>query len=98
MATHRNTWWALLVLAFACLSAAQERGQEDSAGVPTYRAAVSEVQVTFFATDGSNHPARALTTSDFAIVDNERIVRNFRSLARSDETSLDAVVLVDLSE
>ena len=69
----------------------------DSSGPPTYRSTVSEVRVTFFATDENNHPLGTLTKSDFAVVDNERVVRNFRSFTHSDETSLDVVVLVDLS-
>jgi VWFA-related protein len=69
-----------------------------SSGRPTYRSTVSEVRVTFFATDENNHPLATLTKSDFAVVDNERVVRNFRSFTHSDETSLDVVALVDLSE
>jgi len=100
----------LPLLACTCLSAAQDPGKQkdkdkekgkafcNSAGEPTFRSAVSEVRVTFFATDESNHALQTLTTSDFAIVDNERVVRKFRSLTRSDEASLDVVVLVDLSE
>ena len=38
-----------------------------------------------------------LTKADFAVVDGETVVRNFRSFARSEETALDLVVLVDLS-
>ncbi|MGD0791211.1 MAG: VWA domain-containing protein [Terriglobales bacterium] len=76
---------------------AAEEASDDS-GVPTYRSTVSEVRVTFFATDESNHPVATLTTSDFAVVDNERVVRNFRSFMHTDETSLDVVALVDLSE
>ena len=76
----------------------QDKALYDSAPELTFRSAVSEVRVTFFATDESNHALQTLTTSDFAIVDNERVVRNFRSLTRSDEASLDVVVLVDLSE
>jgi VWFA-related protein len=106
---HRHTWRALLLLlVLTCASAAQDlnpdQGQDpdkashDSAEAPTYRSAVSEVRVTFFATDESNHLQQTLTASDFAIVDNDRVVRNFRSLMPSDETSLDLVVLVDLSE
>ena len=62
---------------------------------PTYRSTVSEVRVTFFVTDENNHPLATLAKSDFAIVDNERVVRTFRSFTRSDETSLDVVALVD---
>jgi VWFA-related protein len=69
----------------------------DPSGLPKYRSTVSEVRVTFFATDENNHPLATLTKSDFAVVDNERVVRNFRSLTHSDETSLDVVALVDLS-
>jgi VWFA-related protein len=76
----------------------QDSAPFDSAHEPTFRSAVSEVRVTFFATDESNHALQTLTTSDFAIVDNEKVVRNFRSLTRSDQASLDVVVLVDLSE
>jgi len=76
----------------------QDKALYDSAPEPTFRSAVSEVRVTFFATDESNHALQTLTTSDFAIVDNEKVVRNFRSLTRSDQASLDVVVLVDLSE
>jgi len=74
----------------------QER-QRDS-GLPTYHSTVSEVRVTFFATDENNHPLDNLTKSDFAVVDSERIVRNFRSFTHSDETALDLLVLVDTSE
>ncbi len=106
MSIHWHTWPVLLVLlVLTCALVAQDqnpdRGQDpdrNSADVPTYRSAVSEVRVTFFATDESNRPVQTLAGSDFAIVDNERVVRNFRSLTRSDETSFDLVVLVDLSE
>jgi len=53
--------------------------------------------VTFFATDENNHVLETLTKADFAVVDGETVVRNFRSFARSEETALDLVVLVDLS-
>jgi VWFA-related protein len=79
-----------------CLSAAEDG--HDSAGVPTYRTVVSEVRVTFFATDENNRSLQTVTKLDFAVVDNEEVVRSFRSLQPSDETALDLVVLVDLSE
>jgi VWFA-related protein len=72
--------------------------KNDVSGVATYRSTVSEVRVTFFATDENNRALETVTKSDFAVVDSELVIRNFRSLTRSDETSLDVVVLVDLSE
>jgi len=71
---------------------------DSPSGLPTYRSTVSEVRVTFFVTDENNRPLEAVTKSDFAVVDNERVVRNFRSFMHSDENSLEVVVLVDLSE
>jgi VWFA-related protein len=64
----------------------------------TYRTTVSEVRVTFFTTDENNHPVDTVRKDDFAIVDSSMVVREFRSLSRSDETALDVVVVVDASE
>lgn len=71
-----------------------------SSAVPstTYRITVSEVRVTFFATEQNNRPVDDVRRDDFAIVDNGIVVRDFRSLLRSDETALDVVALVDASE
>jgi VWFA-related protein len=94
----RSTLLALSVLiyVFTYASAADDTNRPPVA--PTYRSNVSEVRVTFFATDENNHALATLTKSDFAVVDNELVVRNFRSFTHSDETSLDVVALVDLSE
>jgi len=97
MLTHWHTRLALLAL-FTLTSVLAAEDASDASGVPTYRSTVSEVRVTFFATDENNHPVATLTKSDFAVVDNELVVRNFRSFTHSDETSLDVVALVDLSE
>ena len=94
----RSVLLALFVLAYSSAAAVSAEDTNDSSGPPTYRSTVSEVRVTFFATDENNHPLETLTKSDFAVVDNERVVRNFRSFTHSDETSLDVIVLVDLSE
>jgi VWFA-related protein len=101
MLAHGHTRSAILALSvftyvFTCTAAAEDTN--GSSGLPTYRSTVSEVRVTFFAIDENNHPLETLTKSDFAIVDNERVVRNFRSFTHSDETSLDVVALVDVSE
>jgi VWFA-related protein len=101
MLTHwHNRSVLLLVFLSACASFAQlvDGTTNDFSGAPTYRSAASEVRVTFFATGENNHPVESLTKSDFAVVDNERVLRNFRSFTHSDETSLDVVVLVDMSE
>ncbi len=66
--------------------------------VATYRAAVSEVRVQFFTTDQNNHAVDNVHQDDFAIVDGGNVVRDFRSLARSEDTALDVLVLVDSSE
>ena len=70
----------------------------DPPGLPTFHSSVSEIRVTFFATGESHRPAPTIAKSDFAVVDNERVVRNFRSFTRSDENALNVVVLVDLRE
>lgn len=67
-------------------------------GGPTFRTSVSEVRVTFFATDGNSEPVERVTNSDFAVIDNGMVVRTFRSFARSDETAIDLVALLDVSE
>lgn len=62
-----------------------------------YKTGTSEVRVSFFATDENNRRMAKITPNDFAVVDGEIVVREFRSLAPSDETPLDIVALVDLS-
>lgn len=64
----------------------------------TYHRIVSEVRVTLFATDENNRPVESLGKDDFAIVDGDMVVREFRSLTRSDETALDVLILLDTSE
>jgi VWFA-related protein len=90
---------ALFVLTYAVLTyAAAAEKTNDSSPLPTYRSVVSQVQVRFFATDENNRPVAALTKSDFAVVDNGLVIRNFRSFTAGGGTSLDVVALVDLSE
>lgn len=104
--THVRLILALSSLSYVLIgsAAAQLMGQEldkntgDISGLPTYSRNVSEVRVTFFATDEDNHPLESVTQSDFAVVDDEHVVRNFRSFTHSNEVSLDVVALVDLSE
>jgi VWFA-related protein len=94
--SHRQGWsLAVLLAVFPCLLCA--RAENDAHDI-TYRTGTSEVRVTFFATDENNRLVQAIDRNDFAVVDGDMIIREFRSLARSDETKLDIVVLVDASE
>jgi Ca-activated chloride channel homolog len=102
---RRHSRMALLILiSLTCAAAAQDGDPDrdleysERSGQPTYHSTVSEVRVTFFATDETNRPVGSIAQSDFAIVDNDIVIRNFRSLTRSEETALDIVVLMDLSE
>jgi VWFA-related protein len=102
---RRNRFLILAVLVFSCSAAAENKNATDSnsdnndfSGGAIYRSNVSEVRVTFFATDENNHPLDIIDKTDFAVVDNERVIRSFRSFTHSDETSLEVVALVDLSE
>lgn len=63
----------------------------------TYRRTIAEVRLTV-ATDGNNRNLENLNRKDFAVVDDELIIRDFRSFSRSDAMNLDVVVLVDSSE
>src|ERR1017187_6463854 len=93
----RSVLLALLVLAYSSAAEGSAEDTNDSSGPRTYRSTVSEVRVTFFATDENNHPLGTPTKSDLAVDNNPRRVRTFRSSRHSDEHSPDGVVLVDLS-
>lgn len=70
---------------------------EESPGV-TYRRVVSEVRLVFSATDDNNQNVRELGKDDFAVVDDEQVIREFRSLTRSLSRNLDVILLIDSSE
>src|ERR1035441_2562770 len=102
---RRNRCFVLALLVLSCLAAAENKNATDNnsdrsdfSGDGSYRSNVSEVRVTFFATDENNHPLDIIDKADFAVVDNEQVIRSFRSFTHSDETSLEVVALVDLSE
>lgn len=86
---------APILLVLPCLALASNAPDTPPA---TYRSSASEVRIAFFATDQNNRPVSDIREDDFAIVDDGMVIRNFRSLARSDETALDLVVLLDTSE
>ncbi len=63
-----------------------------------YRKDVSEVRVTFYATDQQNRTVETLQKNDLAVVDSERVIREFRSFSKSGISRLDVVVLIDSSQ
>jgi len=64
----------------------------------TYHSNVSEVRLVFFAKDEHNRPIQELQKDDFAVIDDDAVIRNFRSFNRSPLTKLDVVLLIDSSE
>jgi VWFA-related protein len=64
----------------------------------TYHSKVSEVRLVFFAKDEHNRSVEELQQSDFAVVDDESVIRDFRSFTRADLIKLDLIVLIDSSE
>jgi VWFA-related protein len=72
-------------------------GSGESVNV-AYRSTVSEVRLVFFASDEHNHAVEDLQKDDFAVVDDEKVIRDFRSFTRSALTKLDVVVLIDSSD
>jgi VWFA-related protein len=80
-------------------SVAQDRSapRPEESQTLTYRSSVSEVRLVFFATDEHNRSVQNLQKDDFAIVDNERVIRDFTSFTRSTAIKLDVIVLLDSS-
>jgi VWFA-related protein len=65
--------------------------------VTTFRADVSEVRLAFSATDRNGRVLAAIQPNDFAVVDQDLVVRDFRSFSRTEYTRLDVAVLLDAS-
>jgi VWFA-related protein len=92
--SHRYSWPLLLLLVSGVLSPAL-------AGDPlehSYRVSTNEVRLDFSVLDRSNDSVATLRASDFAVVDNDAIVRNFKSFSRTDWKQLEIAVLVDGSD
>jgi len=72
---------------------------EDSSTPPdlTLQASVSEVRLMFSTTNQDSRVIDSIQPSDFAIVDQDVVVHDFRSFNRADYTRLDVAVLVDAS-
>lgn len=70
----------------------------ETAADVTLRSDATEVRMTFSTTDRNNRVIGTVQPHDFAIVDQDMVVRDFRSFARSEYTRLDVALLVDASE
>ncbi len=92
---HRYGLRVFCLLIFGQVCALAERPNDRPQ--TTYRTTVSEVRVTFSATDGYDHAIANLKPDDFAVVDKDVIVRNFRSFTRAQFTQIDIFVLIDAS-
>ncbi len=92
--SHRQGWTcAVAITLFPCVFFASSTSDLTA----TYRTGTSEVRISFFATDEKNELVPSVTRDDFAIVDNGDVVREFRSLNPSNETSIDVLLLLDSS-
>jgi VWFA-related protein len=96
----RHLLWPLVLATTTAssLMASPAPGDSEELSNVTYHSTVSEVRLVFFATDDHNHTVEGLKPDDFAVVDNEKVIRNFRSFTRSGEIKLDVIVLFDSSE
>ena len=96
MLSHRQGCYCAVVLAFfPCFILAHTTSDDPPVA---FRTTISEVRISFFATDGENRNLENLSRDDFAVIDNGTVIRDFRSLQRSADTSLDILLLVDTSE
>jgi VWFA-related protein len=86
----------LLLLALVAQVAAAQAGTNSDAGY-SYRSAVEEVRLTCVATDQQNRQV-AIGPGDLAVVDNETVIRQFRSFNRASENSVNLVALMDSSD
>src|SRR6201987_2490559 len=101
MQIFRNRWLALIIslaltdwVGTCCCAFAQGTvGLSDT----TFRSDASEVRIAFSITDQNNRVVGTGQSSDFAIVDRDLVVRDFRSFARSEYTRVNVALLVDES-
>jgi VWFA-related protein len=63
----------------------------------TFRTGAAEVRITFSTTDQNDRVMATVQASDFAIVDRDVVVREFRSFTRSEYTRMKIALLVDNS-
>jgi VWFA-related protein len=70
---------------------------DDLSPTATFRTSTAEVRLTFSTTDQNDRVMATVQPSDFAIVDRDLVVREFRSFTRSEYTRMKIALLVDAS-
>jgi Mg-chelatase subunit ChlD len=63
----------------------------------TFRSNVTEVRLAFSTTDQNNRVVPEVRPTDFAVVDQDRVVREFRSFSRIEFTHMEVAILLDAS-
>jgi Ca-activated chloride channel homolog len=86
-----------LALTFLLICGASARVAPSDSEPTTFRTSVTEVRLTFSATDENNRGVVTLQEGDCAVVDKDVIVRSFRSFNRVEMTALDVAILIDES-
>jgi len=71
--------------------------QTDVAPDLKFRSDVTEVRLTFSTTDIHNHVLATVQPADFAVVDQDRVIHNFKNFSRTEYTRLDIAILIDAS-
>jgi Mg-chelatase subunit ChlD len=83
-------------VAFVCLAGrGRVFGASGDAPKATYRSDATEVRVTFSVSDDREQAVGDIGEKDFAVVDRDRVVRNFQSFRRATWTSIDITVMLD---
>ncbi len=94
--TRATIFNALPLLAMAIL--AESLAHASSAPNVTFRSESTEVRMTFVVTDGSGRSVPDLRPNEFAIVDEEVVIRKFRSFSWLKTTETNLLILVDCSD
>lgn len=84
-------------MASAAISCAVFGQEDDRHPAATFRTSTAEVRITFSTTDQNDRVMATVQPSDFAIVDRDVVVREFRSFTRSEYTRMKIALLVDAS-
>lgn len=88
--------WATTICPETIRATPAATAQDDAAA--TYRSDASEVRLTFSVLDGNDNGVTTLQAGDFAVVDENVVVRGFRSFVRGTGTGVEIAILIDASQ